>query len=150
MAKGDAIYHHVRDFIADEEGAVTRAINLVEFSGNDVGELERRVSGLCQTISPSFQGRGAPSGQATGYYATRDAEEMNHLWDLRKKGAGLLGNTQGNRRPLPFVEDTAVPPENLAAYIAEFTAFTGQTRIGIRKCTATWTWDVSTCGPPWT
>ena len=47
---------------------------------------------------------------------------MNHLWDLRKKGAGLLGNAQGNRRPLPFVEDTAVPPENLAAYIAEFTA----------------------------
>ncbi len=122
LAKGDAIYHHVRDFIVDEEGAVTRAINLVEFSGNDAGELERRVSRLCQTISPSFRGRGAPSGQATGYYATRDAEEMNHLWDLRKKGAGLLGNTQGNRRPLPFVEDTAVPPENLAAYIAEFTA----------------------------
>ena len=71
---------------------------------------------------PSLRGRGTSCGQAIGYYATQDAEEMNHLWDLRKKGAGLLGNAQGNRRPLPFVEDTAVPPENLAAYIAEFTA----------------------------
>ena len=68
LAKGDAIYHHVRNFIADEEWAVTRSINLVEFSGNDVGELERCVNDLCQTISPSpdpsLQGRGRSSGKA--------------------------------------------------------------------------------------
>ena len=29
---------------------------------------------------------------------------------------------QGGRRPIPFVEDTAVPPEHLADYIAEFRA----------------------------
>lgn len=34
----------------------------------------------------------------------------------------MLGNVEGERRPQPFVEDTAVPPENLAAYIAEFRA----------------------------
>ncbi len=39
---------------------------------------------------------------------------------MRKKGVGLLGNTKGERKPLPFVEDTAVPPENLADYIREF------------------------------
>jgi hypothetical protein len=39
---------------------------------------------------------------------------------LRKKGVGLLGNTKGERKPLPFVEDTAVPPENLVDYIREF------------------------------
>ena len=125
LAKGDAIYHHIRDFIADEEWATTRAINLVEFTGNNARKLEQSVRKLCRTIfpspNPSLQGRGTPSGLAIGYYATQDAEEMTQLWNLRKKGAGLLGNTQGNRRPLPFVEDTAVPPEKLAAYIAEFT-----------------------------
>ncbi|MCG2582085.1 MAG: hypothetical protein KA296_14525, partial [Marinobacter sp.] len=39
---------------------------------------------------------------------------------MRKKAVGLLGNTAGERRPIPFVEDTAVPPENLADFIAEF------------------------------
>ena len=29
---------------------------------------------------------------------------------------------QGERRPVPFVEDTVVPPEHLADYIAEFRA----------------------------
>ena len=33
---------------------------------------------------------------------------------MRKKAVGLLGNMQGDKRPIPFVEDTAVPPENLA------------------------------------
>jgi len=41
---------------------------------------------------------------------------------MRKKAVGLLGNTKGDRRPIAFVEDTAVPPEHLADYIAEFRA----------------------------
>ena len=41
---------------------------------------------------------------------------------MRKKSVGLLGNMQGDKRPIAFVEDTAVPPENLADYIAEFRA----------------------------
>ena len=67
LARGDAIYHHVRDFIADEGGVATRAINLVEFSGNDAGELERHVNDLCQTISPSpRQGTPDPSLEGRG------------------------------------------------------------------------------------
>jgi len=41
---------------------------------------------------------------------------------MRKKAVGLLGNVQGEIRPQPFVEDTAVPPEHLADYISEFRA----------------------------
>ncbi|MFO0751689.1 MAG: FAD-linked oxidase C-terminal domain-containing protein, partial [Myxococcota bacterium] len=44
------------------------------------------------------------------------------LWQLRAKGVGLLGNTKGRRKPVPFVEDTVVPPERLAEYVAEFRA----------------------------
>jgi len=34
----------------------------------------------------------------------------------------LLGNAKSNKKPIAFVEDTAVPPENLADFIAEFKA----------------------------
>ena len=88
LARGDAIYHHVRDFIADEEWAPTRAINLVEFSGNDAGKLEQHVRDLCRTIfpsprrgtpDPSLKGsgvprRGIPSGKATGYNETSSTD----------------------------------------------------------------------------
>ena len=39
---------------------------------------------------------------------------------------------QGDKRPIPFVEDTAVPPENLADYIAEFRARPRCARAGLR------------------
>ncbi len=41
---------------------------------------------------------------------------------MRKKAVGLLGAAKGDARPIPFVEDTAVPPEVLADYIQEFRA----------------------------
>jgi len=50
------------------------------------------------------------------------SEPVERIWGMRKKGVGLLGAMQGGRRPIPFVEDTAVPPQHLADYIAEFRA----------------------------
>ena len=41
---------------------------------------------------------------------------------MRKKAVGLLGNAKGAAKPIPFAEDTCVPPEHLADYIAEFRA----------------------------
>lgn len=39
-----------------------------------------------------------------------------------EKAVGLLGNAKGAAKPIPFAEDTCVPPEHLADYIAEFRA----------------------------
>ncbi|MEK9703834.1 MAG: FAD-binding and (Fe-S)-binding domain-containing protein, partial [Deltaproteobacteria bacterium] len=116
LAREDEIYHKVKDFVADEGSRPTRTINLVEFSGNEKSEVSAKVDQLAQIIHE----RKEISGEATGFYRTDIPEEIKDLWNLRKKGVGLLGNTKGRRKPIPFVEDTAVPPENLAAYIREF------------------------------
>ena len=122
LAKEDEIYLKIKDFVADEKGKSgrkkrpTRTINLVEFCGSNKNHLEKQVTALCKTIDATNN----KSGKATGYYRTVDPQEISNLWSLRKKGVGLLGNTKGERKPLPFVEDTAVPPENLADYIREF------------------------------
>ncbi len=121
LAKEDEIYLKIKDFVTDEKGKSgrkkrpTRTINLVEFCGNNKNHLEKQVTALCKTIDATNN----KFGKATGYYRTVDPKEISNLWSLRKKGVGLLGNTKGERKPLPFVEDTAVPPENLADYIRE-------------------------------
>ncbi|MBF0289003.1 MAG: FAD-binding oxidoreductase [SAR324 cluster bacterium] len=125
LAKEDNIYHDVKNFIADEEHAPTHTINLVEFTGNNAKELQQNVKKLCRTIDKNKQNH----GQAIGYYHTEDPIEITHLWNLRKKGVGLLGNTKGEKKPIPFVEDTAVPPENLAAYISEFKALLEENQL---------------------
>ena len=47
---------------------------------------------------------------------------VHRVYAMRKRAVGLLGNVAGEARPQPFVEDTAVPPENLPEFIAEFRA----------------------------
>ncbi len=116
LAREDEIWHQVSDFLTDEPGRPTRTVNLVEFSGATPEAVAEKVDRLCEIIDTHR----AESGQATGYFRTHQGSQMSALWNLRKKGVGLLGNMKGERRPIPFLEDTAVPPENLAAYIREF------------------------------
>ena len=39
---------------------------------------------------------------------------------MRQAGLGLMMRVEGNAKPLPFVEDTAVPPEKLPEYVEGF------------------------------
>ncbi|MEM9273191.1 MAG: FAD-binding and (Fe-S)-binding domain-containing protein [Cyanobacteria bacterium P01_F01_bin.143] len=109
LAKKDEIYQYVKEFIGD---AV--AINLVEFVSEDSQKLRSRMNLLQQKLDSNTN--------AIGYYQAKSTAEINHLWELRKRGVGLLGNRPGKRKPIAFIEDTAVPPANLANYVQEFKA----------------------------
>jgi len=117
LAKNDVIYDQVRAFI-DHEAEPTRAINLVEYSGDDLTVIEAKVRTLQAQMAELKGQPGIPHSHAL----TWKPNERISLWNLRKKGVGLLGNAPGPRKPVPFVEDTVVPPENLQAYVREFRA----------------------------
>src|SRR5262249_41100119 len=114
----DVIYDQVRDFLGDGAAVPTRAINLVEYAADDAASLEARVDALLAEMARRWGTPGAPHGHTL----TRAPHERESLWNLRKKGVGLLGNAPGPRKPVPFVEDTVVPPEHLQAYVREFRA----------------------------
>lgn len=111
LSKQDEIYYYVKEFIAD-----AKAINLVEFVGDNLEQLQQQVSHICQLIKSK---KNQPQ-QATGYYLAKNGEEAASLWELRKKGVGLLGKRKGERQPIAFIEDTVVPPLSLFSYIREF------------------------------
>ena len=118
LARKDVIYDQVRDFLVDEGTDVTGAINLVEYAGDDEAKVKAKVDALVAEMAGRRGTRGAPHGHCV----TWNPSERESLWNLRKKGVGLLGNAPGARKPVPFVEDTIVPPENLQAYVREFRA----------------------------
>ncbi|MBF7052852.1 FAD-binding oxidoreductase, partial [Halomonas sp. KAO] len=93
-----------------------RGINLVEFSDDDPERLARRVEAFCRHLEQDA------SVPRLGYTLAEGRAAIQKVYTMRKRAVGLLGNAQGERRPLPFVEDTAVPPEHLADFIAEFRA----------------------------
>ena len=46
--------------------------------------------------------------------------EISKVWSLRKAGLGLLTGIKGDAKPIGVIEDTAVTPEKLPAYMADF------------------------------
>ncbi|GAA0785109.1 D-2-hydroxyglutarate dehydrogenase YdiJ [Marinobacterium sediminicola] len=117
LAMGDIVWDTVRDYFPEKEGdPAIQGINLVEYTGDDEAELRAKVEKLCQHLE-AVSGQ---AGKSFGYTVVYGAAEINKVWGMRKKAVGLLGNAQGQKRPIPFVEDTAVPPENLADFIMAF------------------------------
>ena len=52
-----------------------------------------------------------------------EPERQHNVWTVRKVGLGLLMSLKGNYKPIPFIEDAAVPPEHLAEYVAQIDQF---------------------------
>jgi FAD/FMN-containing dehydrogenase/Fe-S oxidoreductase len=117
LAMNDSVWHVVAEFFpAPASGEKIQGINLVEYTADDEASLQadiKKLTDLLDKAEAGTQGR-------ISYSIAMGNEAVNKIWSMRKKAVGLLGNVEGEIRPVPFVEDTAVPPENLADYILEF------------------------------
>jgi FAD/FMN-containing dehydrogenase/Fe-S oxidoreductase len=116
LARGDVIWEGVRDFFPEDPEGRAAGINLIEFVGDSIGEVQAKLDVVERRLAEEGRSMGR-----RGHTVAWDAAG-ERIQTMRKKAVGLLGNTKGDARPIPFVEDTAVPPENLADYIAEFRA----------------------------
>jgi len=104
----------VNDAAGGERGAPIRGINLVEFNDDDPARLAERVQAFTDHLGSDA------SVERLGFTLAEGRAQISRVYTMRKRAVGLLGNARGEKRPIPFVEDTAVPPECLAEYIAEF------------------------------
>jgi FAD/FMN-containing dehydrogenase/Fe-S oxidoreductase len=115
LARQDPVWLKVSEFFPDDPQGPAQGVNIVEFIAGDEAELEAKLARVEAALAAGGAGR-------RGYTVARGAAAAAAIWSMRKKSVGLLGNMQGDRRPMPFVEDTVVPPEHLADYIREFRA----------------------------
>ena len=119
LAMEDIVWQTVADYFPQsEQEPEIRGINLVEYTAASEAELKAGVARLTAYLDEV----NGEAGKGFGYSVVYGSDEIKKVWAMRKKAVGLLGNAQGQQRPIPFVEDTAVPPENLAPFIAEFRA----------------------------
>lgn len=88
---------------------------MVEVGGQDAADSLAKAQALAQDAHTDALLIYPPGDQATA------------LWRIRADGAGLGGRTpvdpatgEGNRQAWPGLEDAAVPPENLGAYLRDF------------------------------
>ena len=114
LARNDIVWHDVAPFFTDEATTPVEGVNLVEFTADNEQSLREGVERLLNSLAENG------NLKCLGHTVAWGSKDVNRIWGMRKKAVGLLGNAKGEARPIPFVEDTAVPPENLADFIQEF------------------------------
>jgi len=86
------------------------AVLYVEYAGDSKDAVAASLAAL----------PGLLPGQAIAIHT--DAASMAAAWKLRKAGEPLLHGVPGVRKPITFVEDTAVDPSRLPEFVREFRA----------------------------
>ncbi|PDO88035.1 D-2-hydroxyglutarate dehydrogenase YdiJ [Kosakonia pseudosacchari] len=119
LAREDIVWHSVKELITDVPDKNMLGLNIVEFAGDDQPLIDAQVQALCQRLD-TLMANG--EGGVIGWQLCEDLTGIERIYAMRKKAVGLLGNAKGAAKPIPFAEDTCVPPEHLADYIAEFRA----------------------------
>lgn len=87
------------------------ALLIAEFWGDTKEEIDAQAK--------AFEDEAIASGLVytnTRVYGTNVAK----VWDLRKAGLGVLSGMKGDAKPVGVIEDTAVAPERLPAYMKDF------------------------------
>lgn len=119
LAREDIVWHSVSELIQDVPGQDMQGLNIVEFAGDDEALIDGQVRALCERIDGLLA---AHEAGVIGYQICHDLAGIERIYAMRKKAVGLLGNSKGQAKPIPFAEDTCVPPQHLADYIVEFRA----------------------------
>ncbi len=108
QARNNLTYSRMMDFLEGDP----ESILVVEFVGDSEPELVAKLDRLEERMR-----RGG-----LGYAMRRlmTPSEQAKVWEVRKAGLGLMMNTPGSAKPLPFVEDTAVSPDVLPDFVRRF------------------------------
>ncbi len=109
LAEGNAECRRYVELLPTLRGARPGAVLYVEYFADDDAGLARKLRELDAVLG--------------GAAATRTYTHPGPLraaWTLRRAGEPLLHGIPGDRKPVAFVEDTAVDPRRLADFVREF------------------------------
>ena len=88
---------------------------ITEYYGEDSKEVVRKIERLRTSINRAYT--------SAVVLPVMEPDRQQNVWTVRKVGLGLLMSLKGDYKPIPFIEDAAVPPEHLADYVAQIDQF---------------------------
>lgn len=88
------------------------AVVITEYTAESLAELEAKLASVQKVLKKETASYANPS-------FTED-KVKTEIWRVRKAGLPLLLGLQGARKPVAFIEDTAVDPSRLVEYVERF------------------------------
>jgi len=110
LARGNSAFRGtVERFIRGDPDAIL----LVEFAGEERDEQLKKLEQLSELM--------ADLGHPGSVVEITDAALQREVWEVRKAGLNIMMSMKGDGKPVSFIEDCAVPLENLAEYTDSLT-----------------------------
>ena len=95
LAQDDVIWNSVRSYFPEDNGE--------HRDRREPGRVRRRHGGGGRSAACPHDRRLDDPGQVRGrrgFTVAHGEADVNAIWDMRKKSVGLLGNMQGDKRPI--------------------------------------------------
>ncbi|WP_092621677.1 FAD-binding and (Fe-S)-binding domain-containing protein [Jiangella sp. DSM 45060] len=115
------------------EGLDARLVDVVRRHYGGVPDLPKgagwllvEVPGATPAEAVAAAGELARAAHALDSRVLPAGPEATAVWRIREDGAGLAGRTPRGRQAWPGLEDAAVPPARLGAYMRDFEALLGE------------------------
>lgn len=106
FTKGHPSYQYNRFFVEADPAALL----MVEFRCETHTEVTKKAKALVNELKTASLGYAYPL--ITG-------PETEKVWEVRKAGLGLIRNLPGDSQPVNLIEDCAVSPDDLPAYVQD-------------------------------
>ncbi|OGO11334.1 MAG: hypothetical protein A2Y53_04440 [Chloroflexi bacterium RBG_16_47_49] len=91
---------------SERSGQDSPSMLVLEFAGDDRGKLHKQVQSL-------------PVVEGNPPLLAESAKAQSQVWAVRKVGLGILMSRTGDFKPVPFIEDLAIPVERLGIFVRE-------------------------------
>lgn len=109
LSKGNVEQQKNRFFVQGDPAAIL----IIELRGETKAEIDAIADQMEQALMQNDEHLVYACSRVYG-------SEISKVWSLRKAGLGLLTGMKGDAKPIGVIEDTAVIPEKLPDYMADF------------------------------
>jgi FAD/FMN-containing dehydrogenase/Fe-S oxidoreductase len=92
-----------------------RVVLMIEYAGDTEAELIAGIDRLKVNLNQI--------NHHDPVVIVADPIEQANVWHVRKVGLGILMSVRGDAKPIPFIEDAAVPVEHLTDYVTHICNF---------------------------
>lgn len=119
LIKNKSEYKNLLNFVIGDP----EVLHIVEYSGNSEKDIDHGLNDLAGILR-NFNHKGH-------VVIIKDEQEQANIWHARKVGLGILMSIKGDAKPIPVIEDAAVPVKHLKSYIMNINAHAKE--IGIKN-----------------
>ena len=102
-----------------------KGVFLVELEENDTLSLDQKIDAVKGRLLDERK-------LISGMNVAKAEDEQDRIWGVRRAAVPIMNRVKGRRRPIPFIEDAIVPPENLDEFIIG--AYALFEKYGVEAC----------------